>query len=245
MAQPIRKTRDYNIFKKHENNRAIDKTNLNRLMFSISAQNMLEFQPILVDGQMRIIDGQHRLEAAKLLGIEVYYQVNEETTHQDIVLLNAYQKQWKTEDYINYYISLGNENYRKLQEAADRRSISITELLEVAKATNNSSKGESLKNGSFTFFGDKEMEKIDDILDKLEKVYETIGRYVAEAKPIMTSHRLRRALCAILNRPETNFEVLIQKLTLRAEHIRMCTTYVAYYSLLRDIYNWKNQKPIE
>jgi len=75
------KTKDYSIFKKHESNRGIDQNNLKKIVNSIKAEDLLAFRPILVDAQMRVIDGQHRLEAARLLDLDVYYQRKEEAIH--------------------------------------------------------------------------------------------------------------------------------------------------------------------
>ncbi len=117
----IQSTKDYDMFKKHENNRDIDSGNLRRIMASIQTQNMLEFRPILVDSKMRIIDGQHRLEAAKKLDVEVFYQINEESSHEDIALLNSAQKRWYTQDYMNYYASLGKSAYAKLLDYSKKK----------------------------------------------------------------------------------------------------------------------------
>ena len=35
---------------------------------------------------MYVIDGQHRLEAAKNLGVAIYYQINKNSKDEDIVL---------------------------------------------------------------------------------------------------------------------------------------------------------------
>jgi hypothetical protein len=73
------KTSDHGIFKKCPTNRPIDPTNLRHIKASLMINNMLEFRPIMVNKNMEVIDGQHRLEAAKELGLEVFYQINEST----------------------------------------------------------------------------------------------------------------------------------------------------------------------
>ena len=95
-------TSDYSIFKKHESNRVINELALRKLINSIKSKNMLELRPILVDSQMRVIDGQHRLEAAKALRVPIFYLMKKESESLDIILLNT-QKRWSIEDYLNFF----------------------------------------------------------------------------------------------------------------------------------------------
>lgn len=71
----MKETKDYNIFKKHPNNREIFHANLEKIKRSIQIKNLLEYRPIIVDKKMQVIDGQHRLEAARQLGVPIYYQM--------------------------------------------------------------------------------------------------------------------------------------------------------------------------
>ena len=48
---------------------------IKNLMQSISYRNLLAWRPIIVTKNFLVIDGLHRLEAAKRLGVEIYYEV--------------------------------------------------------------------------------------------------------------------------------------------------------------------------
>ena len=112
----ILETSDYSIFQKHSSNRNIDKSNLNKIINSIKARNLLYLRPIIVNKNFEIIDGQHRLEAAKYLELPVFYQIQPEAVDEDIILLNDNMKRWTIDDYLNYYLSKGNIEYTKLNE---------------------------------------------------------------------------------------------------------------------------------
>jgi len=85
----IRKTTNYEIFTFREDNREkIDKKHLARLVESIKSRNLLELRPIMVNEKLEIVDGQHRLLAAKQLGYEIYYQKEENLDCADIVRMN-------------------------------------------------------------------------------------------------------------------------------------------------------------
>src|SRR5580693_9488423 len=107
----MEKTKNYELFLKHDSNRELVENNVTKIMKSIETRNLLEFRPILVNEKMQIIDGQHRLEAAKRLGIEVYYQIMKKPPAETMLLLNTNQKRWTTNDYLNYFCEEWNGQY--------------------------------------------------------------------------------------------------------------------------------------
>ena len=59
-------TTDYDIFKGIVGNRKVEKKHVEMLTGAIDRNNLLNVRPIIVNEEMMVIDGQHRLEAAKL-----------------------------------------------------------------------------------------------------------------------------------------------------------------------------------
>lgn len=98
----MKNTKDYSIFKDVTANREIIETHVRALMKSIEEKNLLYANPILVSKNMEVIDGQHRLEVAKRLNLDVYYIIADVTLN-DISKLNSRQKNWRLIDYINFY----------------------------------------------------------------------------------------------------------------------------------------------
>lgn len=88
----VQSTNDYTMFQKCKSNRELDPGNIKRIKSSILAKNLLHLRPILVSKNFEIIDGQHRLEAARLLKVPIFYQIHEESDFEDVILLNANQK---------------------------------------------------------------------------------------------------------------------------------------------------------
>lgn len=68
----MEKTKNYSLFKKYAKNRDIDGRHVEKLIASIKTANLLDCEPILVNEKMEVIDGQHRLEAAKSLNLDIY-----------------------------------------------------------------------------------------------------------------------------------------------------------------------------
>lgn len=241
----IEKTSEYSIFKKHENNRALSESNVNSLVFSIKSQNLLSFRPILVNERMEIIDGQHRLEAAKRLELEIFYQIKKDSSHEDIVLLNNNQKIWEFNDYLNYYCSLGNQEYIKLKEFIKQRGLIPREAKNIMTQNSGGFMYKKFKNGIFKFFSKEELYIVDLLISNVKVVLEDITRYLPSSPSFIDSFRLRTALMSIIKNPQCNFEVIRSKIAYKADSLRACATSHGYYMMLRDIYNWKNSNPIE
>jgi hypothetical protein len=103
-------TTDYSVFKKLRGNREIFDQRKRMLVESISTRGWIR-NPIVVNENMEIIDGQGRFEALKELGLPVEYVVAKGTTINDCISLNIKQSNWKNSDYVKCYADMGNEDY--------------------------------------------------------------------------------------------------------------------------------------
>lgn len=116
----IVKTTDYSSFKLILSNREVDANHVRKLVKSITRKNLLFIRPLIVNDKMQLIDGQHRLAAAKEIKAEVYYLKVEGLTKADIAVLNTAQKNWTGSDFINFYAVEGNEHYKNLAALIDK-----------------------------------------------------------------------------------------------------------------------------
>lgn len=103
MAEKIKifKTSDYSIFGVNKHNRAVDETHVKRVVKSMRENGFNPDFPILVNkSDMTVIDGQHRLAAAKILRIPVYFKfAMEEYTAAAIMEINSTSKKWSWLDF--------------------------------------------------------------------------------------------------------------------------------------------------
>jgi hypothetical protein len=108
----VKKTRDYNMFKRLKGNRPINEAHVNALVRSISlSPETMENSPILVNERMEIIDGQHRVEALRKLEMPVHYTIGAGLGLKDVQILNSGSKPWGPVDYASSWSEYGNENY--------------------------------------------------------------------------------------------------------------------------------------
>ena len=113
----IRTTSSYSIFNKVIGNRDLDKQNLQRIKESIS--NIGLQMPILVNKNNSIIDGQHRLQAAKELNIPVCYIISQDTAEDNIDQLQI-SKKWTALDFCNKNALKGNADCKKALRIANQ-----------------------------------------------------------------------------------------------------------------------------
>lgn len=125
------KTKDYQFFKFRKENRELSEQNVLKLVNSIKDFGFIEGRDVLVDEEGFVIDGQHRVEACKRLGIEIPYQVANGDFMKKTIALNACQKPWTLEDYVNSYSKQGVDFYRKLVKFNEKYNLGIGVCIDV------------------------------------------------------------------------------------------------------------------
>jgi len=112
----VKSTQNYSQFKTVLGNRLLSREHIARLVREIERNNLLATQPILVNEKMEIIDGQHRLEAAKKIGATIYYVQVPGLGIEHVVRLNNTQRRWGVYEYIQLHVDHGNAHYQQLQD---------------------------------------------------------------------------------------------------------------------------------
>lgn len=115
-ATTIHKTADLSQFKPSAEQRPVNPYHLQRLTKSISEKNLLPDFPILIDSAWRVIDGQHRLAAAKDLNLEIYFKRATVTRFEDVGFANSNVKKWGVQDYLHYWCEKNVPDYLRLRD---------------------------------------------------------------------------------------------------------------------------------
>lgn len=122
----IHTTTEYGIFKHLTGNRELKKR-AEDIKKSIGKIGWIT-NPIIVNENMEVIDGQSRLQALMELGMPVEYIIQDSLDLEQCRTMNSYNESWGTKDYIDSYCAEGNENYirlRNLMETFGVRQIRI------------------------------------------------------------------------------------------------------------------------
>lgn len=121
----ILETEDYSIFKRAKGNRTINLGQVKRLTESfIKSPQLINTNPILVNEKMEVIDGQHRLEALKIIGAKVAYVIKKDFGISEVQLLNSSTRIWTPIDYAKSYAEHGNQHYQTYLDFRLRHNLS-------------------------------------------------------------------------------------------------------------------------
>lgn len=108
----IQTTQDYSLFKIIKGNRKVRNAHVKRLAEAISKDpGIITYNPILINENAEIIDGQHRFEAIKSLSLPVYYIQVEGLGIEEVQILNSSSKVWSPVDYAQSYVQMGKKAY--------------------------------------------------------------------------------------------------------------------------------------
>lgn len=226
MQETIRSTKEYSLFKFISGNRSVDTNHVAHLKESIASNNLLEVRPILVNDEMGIIDGQHRLVAAKELGVPIFYIVRS-LDLEAVQALNSNTKNWSNQAYLQSYVSQGNKDYLLLQGFIQRWKLSISEGLTMLGGGDRQYR--AFRHGHFKARNIVQAEKIMEMVYDFEKWYKQ-------------GFRRRSFIMAIYNlyhNPEYDHIQMMKKMEFMSSELVDCVNTSAYLKLLERIYNHK------
>lgn len=174
----IKKTKDYDKFQVFTFNRPINEGLVKSIMKSITKIGYIEAKPILVDKTFAIIDGQHRFNACKNLGIDVYYSVTSADPKEAIIELNAQQSRWALSNYIHMYAESGVKCYQHLIDFENRRRLGISNSIYVLfSGGGDLSESKKIKEG-YKFSINTNAEKIAHFILSCEVPYNKSSHFV-------------------------------------------------------------------
>lgn len=143
----VYKTDDLNIFKFSKFNRTVL---LSSKMIEQAKEGLIN--PIIVNEDFIVIDGQHRLAAAKAVDVPIEYIVKPGLNENDIVRMNTVQKPWTLKNHIEAWANQGNEEYRLLAEIIKTHVADTTSVVEISLDALNPSKARNVvEKGQFKF----------------------------------------------------------------------------------------------
>ena len=253
MEQEILSTKDYSIFKTLNGNRPVEKQHVNRLATSVDKNNLLYMRPIIVNEQMEVIDGQHRLEVAKLLNVEIYYIFSKTSDFEDVVTLNSCQENWRWINFINMFASQGYPEYIKLKKICDQfpflngERIALIFRINPSKKrcyTSSNSYATSFKAGEFVFDLKEEL-----VISLISRFLEICDFY--KKKSLIQSDRLwflgnKNFFLSFVKfyrgyRRQINWAEFFEQLEKNVDTFGPKTDSEAYLNMFLSIYNWKKR----
>lgn len=229
----ITKTKNYKQFKKLPYNRDESPTHVKQLVLSIQDHNDLHLFPIIVTPEFEIIDGQHRLLAAKELDLEIYYVIDTEYNIQKITTFNNNQKRWVAEDHLKKFAELGNDNYIKLIDLMKDVNFSLPNIL-IWLCENTTRLNINFRNGHFKFNLD---EKKFDIIFKAKKLISIFKKNNFRPISIYNQTFFHSALKKMLTNQFVDFDRFYNSISNNFHLVKFCRSSYEYAEMFCDIYN--------
>lgn len=232
----IMQTTDYDQFVVLDANREVSTPHVNRLIEAFREDpGSLRFNPVMVNENMEIIDGQHRLEAMKALGYPVYYLVARGTTISDTQKMNANQKNWVPRDYARSFARMGNPNYVKYLYFLDKYGLQHRTTLTYMKGTHPKGSEKNFRSGQFV---SEDLDSvIEDRFQKLEEVGE-LTHHLDKTINYRNNRSFNLAYLSLLKNPKYNHEHFLHKLELfGSKYMRRFGAQYDYARALEQVYN--------
>jgi hypothetical protein len=251
----VYKTNDLSIFNQIEGNRPPNPQHIRRLSQSIKDNGLL-CNPILVNEKFEVIDGQHRLLAAKEAKSEIYFVILKGYELQEVHALNLNQKNWTHRDFMNGYAEMGIESYVKLREFSKKnKDYSLNDCIALCSNITQSSTYSAgrqyapslaTKKGKASKFKEvfeegtwkgKDFVLAQEIADKIRLIK---PYYIGYNR----SNFVKTIISLLLYKKEFDFNEFMHKLRIQPTALVDCTSVSQYKMLIEDIYNYRRRNKI-
>lgn len=244
----VYRTSDLTIFKQIDGNRVPNLQHVKRLADSIRVYGM-KCNPILVNEQMEVIDGQHRLMAAKEADSFVYYIVVDGYSLNEVHTLNINQKNWTKKDFMDGYVSMGISSYIKLKRFIEKNDdYSFADC--VALCSNNSSAGCHNITSKYRKGGKYNMEHVFEEGTWTGKDFNLAQEWankIRMIKPYYSGYSRTSfvgTMITLFSNNNFDFNEFMHKLRLQPTALVDCANRDQYKTLIEDIYNYRSRNKI-
>lgn len=246
----LKDSKDYSLFKFAKWNRKVSEAKVKTLVESIKNYGVFEDKKVIsVNGNYEIIDGQHRFEAFKRLGLPVSFVIDYNASIKECAVLNSTNTNWTIEEYIRSFSNQESDNkssyvflirmnrkYPKLSYLSIA-GLSNSRTRKYIQITYNKMMIETIKSGSF--FVDIPLSIIEDEFNFLTKCLEKIGRSVNFNKKSINSGYWIEALHYLYMKHTVDKGLLLQKLDERIDGFYLPGNGSSALQQLEDAYNYR------
>lgn len=234
-AVTVYSTTHYDQFVYDPRNRPIDWDHVQELFDSICEKNLLADYPIVTEsrgGHLVVLDGQHRLEVAKILEVPIFCRVSETMKFEDVHRVNGAVQKWDNFDYLNRWLREGRPEYIRFKDFVEKRPhMGYTFCLTLLMTGSNKQVRVAFRNGTYMCDNMEAAETLADAVKSLEPY----------AKDFYTHAYFMVALRVLLENPRYDHATLLKKLEYQSIKMRKQPDHKSYVAMLLEIYNYKSR----
>ncbi|EJT5923906.1 ParB N-terminal domain-containing protein [Clostridium perfringens] len=236
----------YDQFKTLPGNRKLNDGNLKKIKESIKKYGYKRSQPITLNENNEIINGQHRFKLCKELELPLYF--NYERCNEDslnvTVGMNISQKNWTLLDFVKSYADLGNQDYKNFLELIDSENISPSLILWLIYHSRNGYIQDIVKSGKLrcTIFDMQRVRKIVIAIKELREVIPTNLPKERKLRDAFLGDKIAVPLAIIMYQDNYNHNRMLKQITRCYNSIDKRNMSVAGETLV-NIYNLRLKDP--
>mgnify|MGYP003656433990 FL=1 len=242
-------TKDLNGFKIMDGNRIPNLNHIRRISGSMKENGVL-MNPIIVNELYEVVDGQHRLAAARENSKGIYYIIAKDYSLKEVHSLNLNQKNWTSKDYMQGYAGIGVIPYIKLSKfykinsdfglqvciamcsnISGGRSANLSQKYRVGKKPTNLK--EVFEEGTWK---GKDFELAQDYADKIRNIKKYYAGY--------NRSTFVGTMIGMINNKNFIYNQFIQKLKTQPTALVDCAKREQYKILIEDIYNYRSRNKV-
>jgi len=235
-------TFDYNLFRFFDANRP--PLHWRKIMQSIEKKDLTKYVPILVvriKGLLYIIDGQNRFLACKELNLPIWYiELPPDCDEEVMFMLNIDRKNWTLENYLNYWVALGNEEYQKVQSVlSECINFTVADILRIWQGKHEKGASDMFKSGRY------KLPKKG--LNKVRVTYAIVNAIDSAVDKSEFGKRPAASLVAAISSmlvAGANPNVLIDRIKSYPHLFKKQADQPHYFGMLEHIYNYRTREKI-
>lgn len=226
-------TKDYSKFTLSKYNR--EPRDIKNLVQKIKENDYTEFQPILVDKELNIVDGQHRYLACMELGLPIHFIVSQDIHIFAAAHMNQASKNWSSMDYARHYAQRKNPEYIRLLDLCHKYNQKISIMMSFGvQSSKSTSHSQNVKAGTFKFRDDID---IDDFFEHI-KIFD---EYYTFSK----KERFVKAVLKLYLNENYDKKVMEAKLRLNSGVVHEQPRVDLMTQELLKLYNYSSRKPLK
>lgn len=233
-------TSKYDLFVSYEHQRKIHPAHVAKLAGSMNTFGFLPSKPLQAyrrDGKLHLLDGHHRLNAAKQLGIPVFYVIESEQSEKTVGPENMTVLKWDNRDFVGLFAGKGNEHYEVLAKYHNMGfPVKQAASLLIGESAHSGNVNKSIAAGTFKVKTTWYCDTIAAIWAKSDGV-----RRVVDACPFITGRTFIEAMSMLLRVDQFDPDLLAKKILNNPMMVKKCADRLQALSMLEDVYNFRSQ----
>lgn len=244
----VKLTNDLEKFKTVKGNRPANPQHIRRLTESMKNHGVL-MNPIIVNDDFEVIDGQHRLMAAKSINMPIYYIIAKGYHLKEVHALNLNQKNWTKKDFMLGYAEMGIESYIKLKNFAEKNN-DFTFNDCISLCSNSSAQTFQMSNkyrASGVRIELKEVFEEGTWKGKNFGLAQDYANKIRMIKPFYDGYNRSTfvgTMIGLFQNKKFSLSTFISKLKIQPTVLMDCATREQYRLLIEEIYNYRSRNKV-